>query len=174
MSTSLVHHAPLLNYCRGGQIIRWKNLPRWQSLKYRRVWVDVEKLEDNFRDAGLYVGFSGLHGIAGRYEGVDQFLVSGGRLYMPTVCVSTKDARRFVCIYDGRHRFAWLRDHGAKALPVAAPIGDANEVRKLVGSKARICCVTMQDGYRPVRGETVTRLHVTAAVTLLPFHLKRY
>jgi hypothetical protein len=68
---------------------------------------------------------------------------------MPTVCMRTANGRRFVGISDGRHRFAWLRDHGAKALPVAAPIGDVNEVRRLVGSKARICCVTMQDDYLP-------------------------
>jgi hypothetical protein len=36
-----------------------------------------------------------------------------------------------------------MRDHGAQALPVEAPIGEAREVNRLVGSKARICRVAV-------------------------------
>ena len=124
-------------------IIRWGNLSRRWSYKYQRVWVDVEKLQADFRlDIHGYVGLCGVGGIAGRYEGVDQFLTSGkGRLWMPEVYVHTQDAHRVVRFYDGRHRFAWMRDHGAQALPVEAPIGEAREISRLVGSKARICRV---------------------------------
>jgi hypothetical protein len=140
MSTPLVYNAAPLFDCDRGQIIKWGNC--WYS-KRQRVWVDVGKLEANFQlDTGFYVGFLGRHGIDGRYEGVDQFLASGGRLDMVKVNVGTKDAHRVVSIYDGRHRFAWMRDHGAQALPVAAPIGEAREIRRLIGSKARICRVT--------------------------------
>lgn len=145
MSTSLGQHAAPLFDCGRGQIIQWRNLSRWYSTKHQRVWVDVGKLEANFQlDIGRYVGFFGLDGIEGKYEGVEQFLASGERrLYMPTVYVCTNDAHRFVCFYDGRHRFAWMRDHGAQALPVEAPIGEAREVNRLVGSKARICRVAV-------------------------------
>jgi len=145
VSTSLGQHAAPLFDCGRRQIIQWRNLSRWYSSKYQRVWVDVGKLEANFQlDTGRYVGLFGLDGIDGKYEGVEQFLASGeGRLYMPTVCVRTKDAHRFISLYDGRHRFAWLRDHGAQALPVEAPIGEAREVTRLVGSKARLCRVTV-------------------------------
>jgi hypothetical protein len=146
VSTSLIQHAaPLFDFCNRGQIIQWRNLRRWRSSKYQRVWVDVGKLEANFQlDIGRYVGLFGLNGIDGRYEGVEQFVASGkARLEMLTVELDTNDARHFVSIYDGRHRFAWMRDHGAQALPVEAPIGEACEVSRLVGSKARICRVTV-------------------------------
>lgn len=154
MSTFGVARAPLFNHSGGEQIIQWRTLRGW-SHKYQTVWVDVGKLEDNFQfDNGRR--FSGLHGIDGKYEGVGQFVASGARLDMIDLFVRTKEGRRVVSIYDGRHRFAWMRDHGAKALPVAALIGDAYEVSKLIGSDARICRVTMQDGCLPVTGKTVS------------------
>ena len=66
-----------------------------------------------------------------------------GDFDMISVYVDAKGAHRVVSIHDGRHRFAWMRDHGAQALPIAAPIGEAREIRKLIGSKARICRVTV-------------------------------
>lgn len=139
---------PLAKYCDGadgGRIIRWGNIPRWQSTKYKRVWVDVRKLDASLQlENGHYVGLFGLGGIAGKYEGVEQFLASGkAGLGMTTVCLRTRGDLRFVGIYDGRHRFAWMRDHGALALPVASLIGEACEVEKLVGSKIRRCRVSM-------------------------------
>ncbi len=108
MSTFLGQHPVPSFDCGLGQIIQWNNLPRWLSCKYQRVWVDVGKLEANFQlDTYRYVGRFGLGGIDGKYDGVEQFLASGkARLEMSTVELDTKDARRFACIYDGRHRFA--------------------------------------------------------------------
>ena len=51
--------------------------------------------------------------------------------------------RDIVYLFNGRHRFAWMRDHGAEALPVAVLKSEANEIAKLVGTNARACRVTM-------------------------------
>ena len=53
------------------------------------------------------------------------------------------DNHRTVYVQDGRHRFAWMRDHGAEALPVAVLADEARDVAKLVGTKNRICRVNM-------------------------------
>jgi len=80
----------------------------------------------------------------GKYEGVGQFLTSPeARLSMIDVRMRDRDGRRFVGISDGHHRFAWMRDHGALAIPVIIPISQAREIKRLVGSKARICRVRM-------------------------------
>src|ERR1700733_6195714 len=46
----------------------------------------------------------------------------------------------FVSFTDGRHRFAWCRDHGVKSMPVSVPTRkQAVVVGRLFGSSARIC-----------------------------------
>jgi hypothetical protein len=146
VSASLVRPGTSLFDCDrddGGRIIKWQNVPHGLSHKYKRVWVDIQKFEGTYQsEYGFYVGPHGLDGIAGKYEGVERFMASGDPVSLITVCMRDIDGRRFVSIYDGRHRFAWMRDHGALALPVAAPIGEASEIQKLVGSKVRICRVT--------------------------------
>ena len=48
--------------------------------------------------------------------------------------VSAHPDRRIVYIIDGRHRFAWMRHHGADSLRVAAPASEASErARSLLG-----------------------------------------
>ena len=43
---------------------------------------------------------------------------------------------------DGRHRFAWCRDNGVKAMPVSVDTpGEAETIRKFFGSKSRTCRV---------------------------------
>jgi len=115
----------------------------------KRVWLDVFKLEAMLRlEPSRHVGFAGENGIEGRYDGVDEFVASGEALDMPKVKISPDGCKGAngsgrVIIADGRHRFAWMRDHGAAALPAAVPADDADEVAKLIGTKARICRVTM-------------------------------
>jgi hypothetical protein len=118
---------------------------------YEPVWIDVRKLDALLPLASKmhHVGFAGKNGIRGKYTGVDNFVRSAGRkpLNMPSAeiqraCMEHPD-QDIVYLFNGRHRFAWMRDHGAQALPVAAPISEASEVARLVGSDARICRVRM-------------------------------
>jgi hypothetical protein len=35
-----------------------------------------------------------------------------------------------ICFTDGRHRFAWLRDHGAQSMPIDIDPAIADEIRR--------------------------------------------
>ena len=82
------------------------------------VWTSVELLEQAWRNTEGYVGPCGVPSDQpGKYKGVGRFLSEfAGKLdlYVPTA--SLVDGK--VEFTDGRHRFAWLRDHGLTALPV--------------------------------------------------------
>jgi hypothetical protein len=127
------------------RIVRWKNVTRWTRKQYKRIWIDVAKLDAMTRlDRGRYVGFAGQGGISGKYEGVDDFIIADtDRLHMPRVGITSTDHGKIAYIRDGRHRFAWMRDHGAQALPVEVEVDEALAVAGLVGTKCRVCRVTM-------------------------------
>ena len=94
-----------------------------------------------------YVGLAGKNGIIGKYAGVDDFVRSQkGALYMPKAGINSPEGNtssNAVDILDGRHRFAWMRDHGARELPVCAPADEVHEIAELVGTKLRVCRVRM-------------------------------
>lgn len=101
------------------------------------VWVSVQALETSFRDGDQYVGPGGTHcGQVGRYENIGRHIVSGRATWMPLVSVNRHDQIRFT---DGRHRFAWVRDHGAEALPVATGPATAEKLSHLFGTPVRAC-----------------------------------
>jgi hypothetical protein len=130
------------------RIAPWKNVSRFYGPGYyKRVWIDVLKLDAMLQIQDNYVGFAGENGIHDRYSGVDEFVWSGKPLSMPQVRIHRgheKGPDERVYFWDGRHRFAWMRDHGALALPVAALADEAVEIARLVGTKTRICRVTME------------------------------
>jgi hypothetical protein len=125
------------------QTIRWKR--EWCGKKWgKTVWVDVLKLDAVLQlEPYRYVGVGGQNGIDGRYVGVGEFVASGKALLMPRVGLGGDANHRTIQIYDGRHRFAWMRDHGADALPVIVLVGQARKIARLVGTKARVCRVRM-------------------------------
>lgn len=82
------------------------------------IWTAVDLLDRVWRSASDYVGPGGAgSNQAGKYEIVGKFLRQhAGRLrfFVPSVGLEHGE----VIFTDGRHRFAWLRDHGLQALPV--------------------------------------------------------
>jgi hypothetical protein len=54
---------------------------------------------------------------------------------MPHVALADEG---YIVFSDGRHRFAWLRDHGVRALPVTVSPDIEVEVRRRFGTKSRI------------------------------------
>lgn len=70
----------------------------------------------------------------GRGESADRWIRKYARLRMPHVGL---DNSGVVAFTDGRHRFAWMRDHGAKALPISCDRESAAEIRRLFGSRSR-------------------------------------
>jgi hypothetical protein len=161
---TLISHRRALPFGRGDfdREIKWKNLTgldkrkrqwneregRWGVREYVRVWIDVSKLDAMLAvRPSEYVGFAGKNGIIGKYAGVDDFVRSEkGALYMPRAGIHSPEGNtsyKGVEILDGRHRFAWMRDYGARALPVCAPADEAHEIAELVGTKLRLCRVRM-------------------------------
>lgn len=100
------------------------------------VMIDVAKLDASFaKDREFYIGPQGEGGISGRYERFGNWLKGGEAVGMPEVCLNDKGEVAFI---NGRHRFAWMRDHGVKKLPVAVPAGDAKEVQAKFGIATRM------------------------------------
>jgi hypothetical protein len=122
------------------RIVQWRNGLAY--LKYRTIWIDVRKLDAILQqvEPHNYVGFRGQNGIDGKYAGFEEFMTSGKPVSMPTLA---RNEGGNISLYNGRHRFAWMRDHGARALPVNTPPKDATEIRRVVGTKVRVCRVWM-------------------------------
>ena len=105
-------------------------------------------LDRTLQERVRYVGYAGEGGILGKYAGVDEFIRMNPAKKLIKITLKIEPSRKnpaqtVVAIADGRHRFAWMRDHGAEALPVAVPKSEAAEVARLVGTKSQICRVTM-------------------------------
>ena len=82
------------------------------------VWIDVAKVDLAWAISENYVSKGG--GCAGIPERYEQFGI-WFELKVPIqiACIDLLDeAIEFI---DGRHRFAWLRDHGVKIMPVHVP-----------------------------------------------------
>lgn len=105
-------------------------VPRW-SEGQKMVDVNVSKFDKAFkRSKDFYVGKGGKGGIGNRYKNFGVF-VQGGSLDIgdgivlpqdkaPSIEVSEVSVRPngSVQFGNGRHRWAWLRDQGAKTIPV--------------------------------------------------------
>ena len=99
------------------------------------VWVSVEKFDAAWRETGhLYISPRGTSGAIGcRYEMIPDRLKCAESTVMPSVSFDEDGKLGFS---DGRHRFAWLRDHGILSLPLAVPPDQAGRFRVVFGTEA--------------------------------------
>lgn len=125
------------------QTITWKPVPLGEGWPPEDedvvVWIDIQKLDQAWKKHKGYVGRNGVgSNMAGRYKEagkwIPEFARTGRPAFMPSFGVDGDGA---VSFSDGRHRVAWLRDHGATALPVAVPRGDAEILAKNFGTSER-------------------------------------
>jgi hypothetical protein len=111
-------------YCEGcdAVLINWTVQPfgpGWEDVEPDPiVWVNIALVEAAFKlDPDHYVGFGGSGaGQPSRYAKIGRELRDGHEMWMPNLHLHEGGIIRFT---DGRHRFAWVRDHGGTALPVA-------------------------------------------------------
>ncbi len=103
------------------------------------VRVSVATIEASFVVGDQWVGPRGAGcGQRSRYDAVGRHFLSGHPMYMAYISLDEAEHVRFT---DGRHRFAWVRDHGATALPVATAPDRAERMRTLFGAEDEICQV---------------------------------
>jgi len=109
--------------------MRWIDSPVWRRRGIGEgwedtppdalVWVSVAALDVAWCVSHDYVGVAGhgsLHG--DRYAKFGRWLEAAVFVDVPVVCLEEDGIPSFA---DGRHRFAWLRDHGLRSLPVEVP-----------------------------------------------------
>lgn len=117
--------------------IKWKR--QWGDPD-EIVWIDVQKLNANWSMDETYLGSDAAttDDLHFRYNRFGEWLlehIETEYVCMPHVGLDETT----ISFSDGRHRFAWCRDHGVKHLPVTAPPGmDAQTIKKLVGTDSRI------------------------------------
>ncbi|MCR4467938.1 hypothetical protein [Burkholderia sp. SCN-KJ] len=82
------------------------------------VWVSVNAIDMSWQhDKGLYVGPGGKGGQDDRYAFFGKWLAAN--LHRPIQVPEIGLNRDEVAFSNGRHRFAWFRDHGLLDMPVA-------------------------------------------------------
>jgi hypothetical protein len=103
------------------------------------VWIDVARLDAAWRGSQQYVGFGGQAVPGGsakpeRYEGFGLWLEPGVDVHMPFVSLEDEG----VSFTNGRHRFAWCRDHGVAALPVEVCAAELAAFAERFGTKSGV------------------------------------
>jgi len=125
--------------------IAWRP-ERFAKDDYEVVWLDIAKFDELWRgEIGFYIERDpdAEKGIDNRYLNVGNWIMAGNDVDLPSVSgddyFASTELAGFV---DGRHRFAWVRDHGAKAIPVIMDKDKCAEIKRRCGTDERICQVT--------------------------------
>lgn len=99
----------------------WKQQPicdGWCVAPDTVVWISVEALDAEWQTSEDYIGVGGAGSPhVGRYKRFGEFFAIADFITMPTVCLDDS-ALSFT---NGRHRFAWLRDHRLRTMPIEVP-----------------------------------------------------
>lgn len=99
------------------------------------VWVDTKKFDDAWMRSDQWVSPGGRTGAQGqRYPRIGEWIKAGNSIAM---CVANRDGET-VCFTDGRHRFAWLRDHGVRAMPMQVSPNEAEWFAEQLGTPLRV------------------------------------
>ena len=116
--------------------IRWKR--QWGPTD-EIIWVDVEKLNASWSKDDSYLGPDS----ATTDDQHDRYIRFGEwlreNLATTEVCIPHIGVDDGIVFFtDGRHRFAWCRDHGVKYLPITTSPGCYGpEIEKLFGTEVR-------------------------------------
>ena len=109
------------------RIIEWIEVPYaegWEDLEPDAVqWIDVTLFDAAWRQTNQWIGPCGVGGLGDRYARFGKWLLQGHPVQMCTIGLNKGE----VGFADGRHRFAWLRDHGVHAIKVQLDPDSVNE-----------------------------------------------
>jgi hypothetical protein len=99
------------------------------------VWVDVASLDAAWRETDQWVSPNGKSGVQdNRYRRVAEWIKAGNIVDMCEIAID----EGCVSFTNGRHRFAWLRDRGARAMPVQVAPDSAAEFERRFGTPLRL------------------------------------
>lgn len=110
----------------------------WDETPDPIIRTAVDLLDASWCKTRDYVGQGGSGSNQdGKYSRVGDYLASAiGKDWIPVPSLSLVDGEAI--FNDGRHRFAWLRDHGLRALPVEVGRTDAQTFRTQVETAERV------------------------------------
>lgn len=107
--------------------INW--LRQWDGTDDVVVWVSVPKVNDLWRkERGFYLSPRVCPSLE-RYHRFGAWIQTNTDVWMSHL--GLYGGR--ISFTDGRHRFAWFRDHGLEALPVTTERGHGAKLRRAVG-----------------------------------------
>lgn len=99
-----------------------------QDLVEPVAWVDARRFDTLWMHGDDFVGPDGKgSNQPGKYQRVGAHILEHARLFYPHVCL----INGVPSFTDGRHRTAWLRDHGAEAIPMTCSEEDRTQLRRL-------------------------------------------
>lgn len=101
-----------------------------------RVWIDIDAFDGEWLRSDQYIAAPGdaTDNQPEKYDRVGKRFVAGEPMWMPEVCM---DADGILSFRDGRHRYLWMREHGALSMEVAVSKSQATEVRRLCSTRRR-------------------------------------
>lgn len=99
------------------------------------ILVSVPLIEEKWRlDVSYYIGPGGSgKPIEDRYQRIDVWLSENNQIWMPAMCLDENLNPSFT---DGRHRFAWCRDHGINELKIVVPADEVEIFSRLYGAQS--------------------------------------
>lgn len=118
--------------------IRWISAPPPEGTPPdETVWISVAKFDASWiKNQAQYIGAGGSGAAIGeRYKKFGMWIERGEAIRIPWVGFKHGE----IAFIDGRHRYAWLRDHGVKSIPIDVDPGIAEEVRRQFGTNERAC-----------------------------------
>ncbi|WP_449410386.1 hypothetical protein [Methylobacterium komagatae] len=100
------------------------------------VWISIRKFDALWRRTEEYIAEAGGSddNQPEKYAKAGAWLATGEQTWMPEVGL---DHWGMPTITDGRHRYLWMREHGAWSMPVAVSTSEAKAVRALCGTRYR-------------------------------------
>ena len=118
------------------KLIRWEPDP---AVDRPFVWVSIAKFDLAWSSDGLYIGPNG----AGddqpyKIERTKEWFARFDTSWMPQARLAQDG---IPCFIDGRHRFVWVRENGARAIPVMIDPAFQAEMQRRFGSRIRQCRV---------------------------------
>lgn len=112
----------------GGRSVPVRMNPLDQMRGMQMVEVNTPAFEEAFRkNDSFYVGPQGAGGITGRYDRFGDFQRTANYVDVPNVSINSSGG---VMFGDGRHRYAYMRDQGLPAIPMAMDADSLENARR--------------------------------------------